>query len=121
MAVLALAAFLVETASCARKKFYGENTPRIEVGVGENIDIALEANPTTGYAWAIVKQPDPGIAGFLKSGYEAGDSNLAGAGGHHHFIFRAVGRGTTTIQLDYRRSWEETSPAKSATFTIVIR
>ncbi len=121
LALLTLAAFMLETAGCARKKFYGETASRIEVATGDDFGIELASNPTTGYTWVMTRSPDTTLAGLMSSDFKTDDANLTGIGGHQQFVFRAVGRGTTTAQFDYRRSWESGAPAKSVTFTIVIR
>ena len=112
---------LVAVAGCAGKKVYGPDVPTIETTVGQDIVIALESNPTTGYTWRVSGRVDQAIVGLISSDYEPSLSTALGAGGHQRWTFRAVGRGTTTIRLDYARSWELTSPAKSATFTVVVR
>lgn len=120
LVVLAIVGLLVGTAGCAARKIYGEDVSRIEAARGDDIVIALAANPTTGYAWMPGKT-DPAILTLVGSDYEPPPSAALGAGGRQLVTFRAVGRGTTTLQLDYRRPWESTAPAKSAIFTIVVR
>ena len=112
---------LVVVAGCAGKKVYGEGVSTIETAVGRNIVIALESNPTTGYVWRVAGRVDQAIVGLMSSDYEPSPSTALGAGGHQRWTFRAVGQGTTTLRFDYARSWELTSPVKSATFTVVVR
>ena len=121
VAGLTVAGLLV-VAGCAGKKVYGANGSTIETTVGQDIVIALESNPTTGYTWRVSGRVDQSIVGLISSDYEPSASTTAlGVSGHQRWTFRAVGRGTTTIRLDYARPWELTSPAKSTTFTLVVR
>jgi len=112
---------LLVVAGCAGKKVYGAGTSTIETTVGQDIVIALESNPTTGYGWQVGGRVDSAIVAQISSDYEPSPSTALGAGGHQRWTFRAVGRGTTTIRLDYARPWELTSPVKSTTFTLVVR
>ena len=112
---------LLAGAGCAGKKVYGADTPTIETTVGQDIVIALESNPTTGYVWRVGGRVDPAIVALISSDYEPSPSPLLGAAGHQRWTFRVVDRGTTTLRFDYARPWELTSPVKSTTFTVVVR
>ena len=121
VAGLTVAGLLV-VAGCAGKKVYGANVSTIETTVGQDIIIALESSPTTGYTWRVSGRVDQAIVGLISSDYEPSPSTtVLGVSGHQRWTFRAVGRGTTTIRFDYARPWELTSPAKSTTFTLVVR
>ena len=120
VAGLTVAGFLV-VAGCAGKKVYGAGVSTIEMTMGQDIVIALESNPMTGYGWQVGGRVDPAIVALISSDYESSPSTALGAGGHQRWIFRAVGRGTTTIRLDYARPWELAPPVKSTTFTLVVR
>jgi len=121
LAVLALTVLLADLASCARKKIYREGVSRIEAVVGETIVIELEANPTTGYTWTVRGRVDTGVVALMGFDFEPGPTSVVGGGGRQQIIFQAVGRGTTTIRLEYRRQWEETTPERSETVTLVVR
>ena len=120
VAGLTVAGLLV-VAGCAGKKVYGADTSTIETTVGQDIVIALESNPTTGYTWRVAGRVDPAIVALISSDYEPSPSTALGSGGRQRWTFRAVGRGTTTLRFDYARPWELTSPVKSTTFTLVVR
>jgi predicted secreted protein len=81
-----------------------------EVRPGERFSITLEANPTTGYAWSLDGDPDPKVVRPLGSSFERPAGAAVGAGGRDVWTFDAVGRGTTTITLVYRRPWEKATP-----------
>ena len=96
----------------------------VETATGKYFTLILASNPTTGFRWEL--QP-----GFDKTVVEA-ESNtyrppntppgMTGAGGKEAWTFRAAGKGSTTISLVYRRSWEKgIPPAKTASFIIHVR
>jgi len=111
---------LVVVAGCAGKKVYSEGVSTIETAVGRDIVIALESNPTTGYAWRVAGRVDLAVVALISSDYEPSSSSVLGAGGQQLWTFRAVGLGSTVIKFDYGRPWALTSPEKSATFTVVV-
>jgi inhibitor of cysteine peptidase len=106
---------------CARKKIYGENTPAIAATIGEQIIIELASSPTTGYTWMPAGHPDPGVVTLMTSDFEPNPSSTFGTSGHHRWTYRVVGPGSATIKFNYGRTWEQSPPDKSATFTINAR
>lgn len=45
-----------------------------------------------------------------------------GIGGEEVWTFKAVGKGTTELSLEYGRSWEEgVEPAKTFTLTVIVK
>jgi inhibitor of cysteine peptidase len=121
LALLAVSALLTGAEGCARKKIYGESAPTITATVGEQIIIELASNPTTGYTWMPGGHPDPHVVTLMASDFEPNPSTTFGTGGNHRWTFRAVGRGSTTIKFHYGRTWDQSTPEKSATFTLVVR
>jgi inhibitor of cysteine peptidase len=90
-----------------------------EVAVGEEIDIVLPSNPTTGYSWNPLQQPDAAVVAFVDQDYEPSSSDAVGSGGMETLTYRAVGAGETTIDLGYFQPWEPDNVDK--TFTITIK
>ena len=121
LALFTVVALLVEAAGCARKKIYGERTPTITATVGEQIIIELPSDPTTGYTWMPGGHPDPYVVTLMTSDFEPNPSSTFGTGGHHRWTYRAVGPGSATIIFHYGRTWQQTAPDKSTTFTINVR
>ncbi len=77
----------------------------IEVIMGDNFPISLEANPTTGYEWEV--EFDSDYLELVNKEYIAdSDESLVGAGGHRIFNFLALKSGNTSIKFSYLRSWE---------------
>jgi len=90
----------------------------ITVDQGNQFVIALAANPTTGYSW---KAAANGNVEQVKSKFVQGDSKLMGAGGTQFITFKATKRGSTTLQVDYARSFEKgTAPADTESFPVRV-
>ncbi len=81
-----------------------DNGKTITVHVGDEIDIALDSNPTTGFDWAIDKSNDA-LLTLKQKDYQA-SSNAIGSGGTDTFKFVAKSAGTVNLQLKYWRSFE---------------
>ena len=88
---------------------------------GEVLSISFESNPSTGYSWiATISNP----AVLVQMGdpqYQQPDSStpVLGAAGTQIFFFQAIETGTTTLKLDYMRSFE-TNIAPENTITINV-
>jgi inhibitor of cysteine peptidase len=99
------------------------NGGSVEVKNGQILVVALESNPTTGYAWE-VSEVDSGLLQLQgQSDYKAGDTGgtlVVGAGGAESFRFLASGSGETTLKMVYRRSWE-TDVEPLQTFSVQVK
>jgi inhibitor of cysteine peptidase len=97
----------------------GDVGTEITVGVGEQFEVRLESNPTTGYAWQVVEQPD--AIELVSSEFEAPDTSLVGAGGVEVFVFEGASTGSGTLRLEYVRSFENPPvPAETAEFEVQV-
>ena len=93
-----------------------------EVKVGQEFNITLESNPTTGYQWQLANSLNETILEFIGSEYKPSESGLIGSGGEETWTFRAVNSGTTEISLKYVRPWEtDVLPIKEQTFAIIVK
>ena len=92
------------------------NGGEVELPVGEEIEVELAENPTTGYRWHLDMPEAAGLVCVEDTFQRSGDA--LGASGRRRWRFRANHEGVTRIQFAYRRSWER-SPTK--TFEITIR
>jgi inhibitor of cysteine peptidase len=91
----------------------------VSVEVGEQFEVRLESNPTTGYAWQVVEQPD--AVTLVSSEYEAPDTSLVGAGGVEAFVFEGASAGSGELRLEYLRSFEKPPvPAETAEFQVQV-
>lgn len=93
----------------------------IDADVGEEIVVELAANPTTGYEWQLTDSLDVAVVEKVSQDYaqDSGSEDAVGAGGKDTWTFKAVAAGTTTIQLDYLRTFEENSTTN--TFSVTVR
>ncbi len=87
--------------------------------VGQTLTIRLAANPSTGYQWQVVTQPDPATIIVTDSGYDRPASDAAGAAGQAWWTLRATAAGSTSFSLRYVRPWEPAADAQ--TFTIAVK
>lgn len=85
---------------------------------GDQLVVALEGNPTTGYTWEQIAG-DATIVKLTGEPTFKPDSQALGAGGLLTFQFVAAGAGQTTLTLIYHRSFEpNVAPLK--TFTVNV-
>lgn len=90
----------------------------VKLRVGGRLEVTLEGNPTTGYAWEQVE----GDAAVLKPQGEAGftpGSRAMGAGGTFTFLYEAAAPGKTRLALAYRRPFDKNTPPDK-TFTLSV-
>ena len=71
--------------------------------LGEEVEIGLWGNPTTGYSW--VADYAHGLFDISRDYSTLGVGN-AGGGGTYTFRVRAVKSGAGKLTLEYKRSWD---------------
>lgn len=91
------------------------------LAVGQELRIALDSNPTTGYMWSV----DGAIPEQLS---QTGDSEFTesstaiGAGGIETWAFKAKSSGEGKLKLKYWRSFEPTAtPAKTFDIGVTVK
>ncbi len=89
----------------------------LELKPGEELEIHLPENPTTGYRWHLASE-ETRIVDLVDDQLKP-SSQRPGAGGERSWRFRAVRPGAARIELASRRSWEAGAPARS--FTVDLR
>src|SRR5690606_5775888 len=74
--------------------------------------VRLEANPTTGYRWALAGGVDEALLELLSNSFEAAGQErpVSGAPGHEVWLFEARGTGQTELEFQYARPWETGVP-----------
>jgi inhibitor of cysteine peptidase len=98
---------------------------QVELEQGQILVVTLESNPTTGYGWEVAEIQESileqmGEAEFKPS--QTGEPPMTGAGGWEIFRFKAISAGQMTLQLVYRRSWEEgVEPINTFSLQVVVR
>lgn len=95
----------------------------VDLTAGQTLVVTLPSNPTTGYAWTVAQNGAPQLVqqGDGKGVYtqDAGSAGMAGAGGSEAFTFRADQAGSTTLTLNYGRSFEPDQPPAN-TFSVPV-
>ena len=93
------------------------NGTTFSVAVGEILDVALQANPSTGFTWEVTVVDETILRPFGEPTFDP-ESTLVGASGTMHLMFEALAAGTTTLELAYHRPSESVAPA--ATFAVTV-
>ncbi len=92
----------------------------VELRIGDELEVTLPGNPTTGYVWeassldpALLKQDNPAFLPADKS---------IGSGGLEVIKLLAIGEGSSEIKLIYHRPFEKNKPSvKTFAITIIIK
>lgn len=88
----------------------------------EEFTIVLDSNPTTGYHWEFVTEPDASMVEFVSRDYVAGQPVTTGSGGVDVWTFKAVAAGETQITLGYYPpSNDPVEPQQTVIFTVTIK
>lgn len=98
------------------------NGETINMAVGCTLELTLDSNPTTGYAWHTQTQPDASLL-QVKEEYigPAKDDKITGAGGQNKWTMKALKAGTTRLELVYKRDSESSPSDKNYAVTILIK
>jgi len=102
-----MAAALLAAVALLRFPGQGAGTPGITVKPGKQFHITLESNPTTGYQWRMAQPRLEPCVVLVTNQFVRPKARLTGAPGREIWSFKAVQPGTTTIELEYVRSWEK--------------
>ena len=98
-----------------------DNGGTVTLEVGQQLDISLVANPTTGYQWEIA-EGDSAVLKQVGEPVYTTDSTAPGSGGTMTFHFVAATPGQTTLKLIYHRTFEkDTPPLKTFEITAVVK
>jgi predicted secreted protein len=92
----------------------------VEIHVGDELEVVLPANPTTGYVWE-VGSLDSTVLKLVSSDFLASDKAI-GSGGMEIIKFHAIAAGTSSVRLIYHRSFElNMPPLKTFEMTVIIK
>jgi len=86
--------------------------------VGQQLRVTVDANPTTGYQWAVDGDVPAPLAQSGHPIYKIG-SGAIGSGGTEVWTFAARAAGSGTLKLKYWRSFEATTPPVK-TFEVTV-
>jgi inhibitor of cysteine peptidase len=85
--------------------------------VGDQVSVALDENPTTGYRWQTAV--DEAALRPLDDTFEAA-SAATGAGGTRRFTFEILTSGVTELRLRKLRSWQPDDVVEEFTVTLDV-
>ena len=93
----------------------------VVVQSGEEIFIALQSNPSTGYSWT-QQTGDGAVLAYEGNVRQNPAAATPGAPGQQIFIYHANRSGTSTITFQYSRPFEpNAAAARMLTFTIQVQ
>jgi inhibitor of cysteine peptidase len=99
-----------------------ESGKQITLSPGDSLIVTLDSNPTTGFAWSIAGIGDETVVDEMGNEYQGADTGMMGAGGQEVWTFEAGDKGTSTIEMQYSRSWETgVEPAATFNVTVVVK
>jgi inhibitor of cysteine peptidase len=101
---LLLLLLLLNSCTTSTSLTNADNGKTIQVHVGNELAIALDANPSTGYQWAIEKRNDL-LLPLKQSSFSASNGSI-GSSGTQTFTWVAKRAGTVHLQFKYWRSFE---------------
>jgi len=112
-----------ESQSVSEKdNIYTNPEKTIRCDVDKIFSIVLDSNPSTGYKWRLAQSSDWEFLKLVNTKYRDSKTELAGAGGHEIWSFKALSVGQGVIVFEYARPWETNkTPAKSVTFIVNVQ
>ena len=95
----------------------------IEASAGDEFQIVIESNPTTGYHWEIVGELDVNVVKHVSTDYQStSGADQVGGGGGDIWTFTAVGPGSAAIVLgSYPPSNDPVEPENTVTFNVTVK
>lgn len=117
--------FLAGMGACAPARVHRaaeeQNGSRINLRVGDILQIVLAGNPTTGYTWEVAHNNADLLELQEEVEYQAEKTSLVGSGGTFIFTFKAIAKGNSSLKLIYRRPFEKgVPPIKEYQLTILV-
>jgi inhibitor of cysteine peptidase len=95
---------------------------KMNVSLGKEFTISLEANPSTGYTWEANYDADMlklTETRFEPSSPKGPSSPPLGSSGKAVFRFNPIKVGQTKVKMVYQRPWEK-NPVQEEVFTVII-
>ncbi|HEX9107715.1 MAG TPA: protease inhibitor I42 family protein [Longimicrobiales bacterium] len=96
----------------------GANGRLLDVRPGDELQIELGENPTTGYRWRVADVGDGLVA--TGSSY-APEGSGVGAGGRRTLVFRALRPGLATLRLERSRAPDQHASDPADRFELTVR
>jgi inhibitor of cysteine peptidase len=110
---LAVIVSLTAPTGCLRpetREFTARDSGRtVTLPIGTHFTVRLASNVSTGYGWQLTAL-DQAVVRNTGNHYIAPEAPLPGAGGVEEWDFAVQATGTTTLEMEYRRPWEQGAP-----------
>lgn len=91
-----------------------------DVYVGDQIQLYLEDNPSTGYTWKITFIDEKILAQVGKEEFVAKGSKI-GSKGNSIYTFDVLSSGFTKLQLEYSRPWQKNPKDKNFSIEFEVK
>ena len=78
----------------------------VTIPLGSELIVELPSNPSTGFSWTEADIADTTVIKLDESKYVAPEGQVVGAAGKQVWTFTASEKGTSTVEMQYSRSWE---------------
>ena len=95
-----------------------DNNTQVVLTTGQELEVALSENPTTGFRWQMKTAGKP-ILELLDDKFDSPASGV-GKGGTRRWRFKAAQKGSAGIEMVYRRASEQ-DQAPAETFRLAVR
>ena len=97
-----------------------DNGSSIDLEVGQTLEVSLEENPSTGFAWNVTEEPDAAVIAPVEDDFDISDPYSDGAGGTRSLLFEAVAPGETEMLLDYYFQTESDDVYETFSLTVTV-
>lgn len=84
-----------------------DNGKEYNLSAGEEFQVRLWENPTTGYLWTVLDSVSPHLELVDRKFTPRNDARRVGSGGERTFVFRAVKPGSAVLHMTLKRPWEK--------------
>jgi predicted secreted protein len=121
--VFALLALLVAmVAGCGASRSLGleDDGTRVALRSGDEIEITLAGNATTGFSWELVEFDRAVITALGEPVYKEVDTDLIGGSGEWTCTLVAQESGECEVRFVYHRTWEDEPPEETFSFTAIV-
>lgn len=118
LGVLLLALGLGACSAAPQTVTIDDDGAQIEVGRGEEVELILPGNPSTGYLWVVAE-----VSPILTTDEPEfrPESTLVGAPGEYHFRFTGNEPGTVLLVAEYERPFEEAEPLDTFEVEVTVK
>jgi inhibitor of cysteine peptidase len=96
-----------------------DNGETVSIMKDQSLELSLTTNPSTGYTWQYVQKANPGVLRETRH-FLSPQNKKPGAPSLEYWIYIPVNAGTTSIVLQYSRSWSKEPPLKTFQVNIVV-